>query len=208
MRRTRSAADRRRSVRGLSTRPGARRRPRSSTRADAVTCSLGGLSKSVGLPQLKLGWIGFGGPATRLDGSDGGLRGGCRHLPVGVDAGAAGAARRCSRAALTFGGRSRTRTRRNLGRAPRGGCQRAGGDGPDVRGRMVGGPASAGGPQRGIAGPRAADRRSRARASRVLLRSSNARRFSWSAFWSSPAVFDRGDRAGAGTRVAQSELVL
>jgi aspartate/methionine/tyrosine aminotransferase len=29
--------------------------------------SLGGLSKSAGLPQLKLGWIGFGGPADRVD---------------------------------------------------------------------------------------------------------------------------------------------
>ena len=31
-----------------------------------VTCSLGGLSKSAGLPQVKLGWIGFGGPLERL----------------------------------------------------------------------------------------------------------------------------------------------
>jgi alanine-synthesizing transaminase len=35
--------------------------------SDIVTCSLGGLSKSVGLPQLKLGWIAFGGPADRVD---------------------------------------------------------------------------------------------------------------------------------------------
>ena len=33
---------------------------------DIVAFSLGGLSKSVGLPQLKLGWIGFGGPADRV----------------------------------------------------------------------------------------------------------------------------------------------
>jgi alanine-synthesizing transaminase len=33
---------------------------------DAVVCSLGGLSKSAGLPQVKLGWIGFAGPAERL----------------------------------------------------------------------------------------------------------------------------------------------
>jgi aspartate/methionine/tyrosine aminotransferase len=32
-----------------------------------VSCSLGGLSKSAGLPQVKAGWIGFGGPAAALD---------------------------------------------------------------------------------------------------------------------------------------------
>jgi aspartate/methionine/tyrosine aminotransferase len=31
-----------------------------------VTCSLGGLSKSAGLPQVKLGWIGFGGPGAQI----------------------------------------------------------------------------------------------------------------------------------------------
>ena len=30
----------------------------------AMTCSLGGLSKTIGLPQAKLGWIAFGGPAA------------------------------------------------------------------------------------------------------------------------------------------------
>jgi len=35
--------------------------------ADVLTFSLGGLSKSAGLPQLKLGWIGFGGPAADVD---------------------------------------------------------------------------------------------------------------------------------------------
>jgi alanine-synthesizing transaminase len=35
--------------------------------ADVLTLSLGGLSKSAGLPQLKLGWIGFGGPAEQVD---------------------------------------------------------------------------------------------------------------------------------------------
>ena len=34
---------------------------------DVLTLSLGGLSKSAGLPQLKLGWIGFGGPAAAID---------------------------------------------------------------------------------------------------------------------------------------------
>jgi aspartate/methionine/tyrosine aminotransferase len=35
--------------------------------ADVLTASLGGLSKSAGLPQLKLGWIGFGGPSAIVD---------------------------------------------------------------------------------------------------------------------------------------------
>lgn len=34
---------------------------------EATVCSLGGLSKTVGLPQIKLGWIGFGGPSSKLD---------------------------------------------------------------------------------------------------------------------------------------------
>lgn len=34
---------------------------------DIVAFSLGGLSKSAGLPQLKLGWIGFGGPSDQVD---------------------------------------------------------------------------------------------------------------------------------------------
>ena len=35
--------------------------------ADVVAFSLGGLSKSAGLPQLKLGWIGVSGPSHRVD---------------------------------------------------------------------------------------------------------------------------------------------
>ncbi|MEP6782088.1 MAG: pyridoxal phosphate-dependent aminotransferase [Acidobacteriota bacterium] len=35
--------------------------------ADVLTFSLGGLSKSAGLPQLKLGWIGVGGPHAKAD---------------------------------------------------------------------------------------------------------------------------------------------
>ena len=35
--------------------------------SDVLTFSLGGLSKSAGLPQLKLGWIGFGGPSAKVD---------------------------------------------------------------------------------------------------------------------------------------------
>jgi hypothetical protein len=34
---------------------------------EAAVCSLGGLSKTVGLPQIKLGWIGFGGPSSKLE---------------------------------------------------------------------------------------------------------------------------------------------
>lgn len=34
---------------------------------EVLAFSLGGLSKSAGLPQLKLGWIGFGGPAATVD---------------------------------------------------------------------------------------------------------------------------------------------
>ncbi len=34
---------------------------------DVLSLSLGGLSKSAGLPQVKLGWIGFGGPAAKVD---------------------------------------------------------------------------------------------------------------------------------------------
>ena len=34
---------------------------------EVLTFSLGGLSKSAGLPQLKLGWIGFGGPSSKVD---------------------------------------------------------------------------------------------------------------------------------------------
>ena len=37
------------------------------SQGDVLTFGLGGLSKSAGLPQLKLGWIGFGGPDAAID---------------------------------------------------------------------------------------------------------------------------------------------
>ena len=43
-------------------------RPASALRQEiALTFALGGLSKSVGLPQVKLGWIGVNGPSGRVD---------------------------------------------------------------------------------------------------------------------------------------------
>ena len=48
--------------------PGASRSSgRVLARRDVLTFSLGGLSKSVGLPQVKLGWIGVGGPTTAVE---------------------------------------------------------------------------------------------------------------------------------------------
>jgi alanine-synthesizing transaminase len=44
----------------------AQRGPSVLEAADVVSCSLGGLSKSAGLPQVKLSWIGFGGPEARV----------------------------------------------------------------------------------------------------------------------------------------------
>ncbi len=41
------------------------RRRASIEHGDVLTFSLGGLSKSVGLPQLKLGWMALSGPALR-----------------------------------------------------------------------------------------------------------------------------------------------
>ena len=35
--------------------------------SEVLAFSLGGLSKSAGLPQVKLGWIGFGGPVAKVD---------------------------------------------------------------------------------------------------------------------------------------------
>ncbi|MBI3491541.1 MAG: pyridoxal phosphate-dependent aminotransferase, partial [Acidobacteria bacterium] len=45
----------------------ARRAGRVATRSDVLSFALGGLSKSVGLPQLKLGWIAISGPDRVVD---------------------------------------------------------------------------------------------------------------------------------------------
>ena len=48
--------------------PGASRSSgRVLARQDVLSFSLGGLSKSIGLPQVKLGWIGVGGPTTAVE---------------------------------------------------------------------------------------------------------------------------------------------
>jgi alanine-synthesizing transaminase len=48
--------------------PGASRTAgRAAARQDVLSFALGGLSKSVGLPQVKLGWIAAGGPAAMVD---------------------------------------------------------------------------------------------------------------------------------------------
>jgi alanine-synthesizing transaminase len=46
---------------------GAGRMARAAERRDVLTFSLGGLSKSIGLPQVKLGWIAVGGPGALVD---------------------------------------------------------------------------------------------------------------------------------------------
>ena len=149
------------------------RRPRarrSRTLRDIAVCSLGGLSKSVGLPQLKLGWIGFGGPAAQSRGVDGGVRGGRRHVSVGRRRLFSWRCLRCSAAAPKCARQIQTRIRRNL-EALRAAAARASVDhGSCVRRRMVGGAAGPGDPQRGVAGPHAADRGSRAGAPGILLR--------------------------------------
>jgi alanine-synthesizing transaminase len=53
---------------GYELEPGAAgRMARTAERLDVLTFSLGGLSKSIGLPQAKLGWIAVGGPDALVD---------------------------------------------------------------------------------------------------------------------------------------------
>ena len=135
-------ADRRRSVRRLShsiRAPHAASVLRSRRDRDLQSRRL---SKSSGLPQVKLGWIGFGGPAA-------GAATACsprtrcrRHVSVGVDAGAGGAAvaarsrRGRPRADSGAPGRNLAALRAAAARCPS--VTRA-----DVRGRLVGRPAGA-----------------------------------------------------------------
>ena len=60
--------------------------------ARALTFVLGGLSKSAGLPQVKLGWMVVSGPRRRVGAGDGAARDDLRHLSVRVHAGAGGRA--------------------------------------------------------------------------------------------------------------------
>ena len=74
-----------------SSRPARQRRAgRAAARRDVLSFALGGLSKSVGLPQVKLGWIAVGGPDRARRRRARAARADLRHLSVGLDAGAAG----------------------------------------------------------------------------------------------------------------------
>lgn len=53
--------------------PGAGRAGQVVARRDALVFSLGGLSKAIGLPQVKLGWIAIGGPEAAVSGAIGRL---------------------------------------------------------------------------------------------------------------------------------------
>ena len=75
-------ADRRRGVRRLHARNrGAAQRPRRPSRRPFVT--LGGASKTLGLPQVKLGWMIAGGPPDERRASAARPRARCRRVPVG-----------------------------------------------------------------------------------------------------------------------------
>ena len=84
--------------------------------ADAGAClsvRLGGLSKSAGLPQVKLGWMAFDGPEAHVADAMEQAGADCRHLPVGLDAGAGGRAGADRIAARRCAGRFVARVRRN-----------------------------------------------------------------------------------------------
>jgi alanine-synthesizing transaminase len=65
-------------------------RPAFLSRSDALVFALGGLSKSIGLPQAKLAWIAAAGPSQLVAESLERAGTDLRHLSVGVDAGAIG----------------------------------------------------------------------------------------------------------------------
>ena len=162
------------------------RRPDERTDAAAVspclTFRLGGLSKSAGLPQVKLGWIAVDGPDAARGRGARAARADLRHLPVGVDA-------RCRlpRRDLIAAGapvrarRFSTRVRANYAALAVGGACASVGRSPARRRRLVGGPPRAVDAQRGGPRRRSARARRRARASRDSSSTSRAKRSSSSA---------------------------
>ena len=136
----------------------------------ALAFGLGGLSKSVGLPQVKVAWIGVRGPDAAVDDALTGLEiVADTYLSVSTPV-AGGAAASCSRAEPPCATPDPERIGRNLealARPPSGARQR---DAADAGGRLVGGPAGALDAERRGAGAGAARARRRARAPRLLLR--------------------------------------
>ena len=137
--------------------------------SEVLTFSLGGLSKSAGLPQVKLGWIGFGGPAAKVDEAlaayeivaDTYLS---VSTPVQVGGAVADRAGRAGARADSGARAGQPGDAAHAGRRVPGGQRAAG------RRRLVGGPAGARGSLRRGAGPRTARQGRGARASGILLR--------------------------------------
>ena len=135
------------------------------------TFALGGLSKSCGLPQMKLGWIAALGPeplAAR------GPATAWSWWPTPTSRWARPCCARCPRCWPSAPTSARTSARAcaaNRGRPGRRPARRRPGQLAARRGRLVGHPARARGAQRRGVGPRPAGRRRRAGAARLLLRS-------------------------------------
>ena len=123
-----------------------------AARSEVLSFTLAGLSKSVGLPQLKLGWCIAGGPQPERDAALAALGAHRGHVPVGGDAGAGrgAAAPRCRRIDPRGNpGANPTQPHHTArSRRPISGVRRAA-DG----GRMVRGVAGARHAERGAAGP-------------------------------------------------------
>ena len=83
-------------------------------RTEALTFALGGLSKSCGLPQLKLAWIAASGPRRGARRSARSARDRGRHVPLRRDARTGGGARDPARAAGAAGSAAPARTAANL----------------------------------------------------------------------------------------------